>query len=87
MKIHTTSTGAEGLLLSSGTFIPLWTFSVALNVQDLSISTRDDRANLSSLSSLSSEDRQEFYDYMICRWLAAKNAMVREMWSEVGSPA
>lgn len=87
MKIHTTDAGVDGLLLSSGTFVPIWMFNVTLNVQDLSVSTKKVSAKIdnANLSSLSPEDRLEFYDYMLCRWLAAKEAALRDRWSSVAA--
>lgn len=84
MKLHTTATDVDGLLLSSGTFIPVSDLEVALNVRNLSLSTKRGKLDIEYLSA---GDRAEIYDYMICRWIAARNAMVREMWSDVGSPA
>lgn len=80
MKIHTTVSDVEGLLLSSGKFIALKNFNVTLNVQDLSVATKNGKADLSSLSP---EDRAEFYDYMICRWIAAKETDARNRWASV----
>ena len=84
MKIHTTDTDVDGLLLSSGTFIPVLDLEVSLNVRNLALSAKSGKLDIESLST---GDKAEVYDYMICRWMAARNAMVREMWSEVGSPA
>jgi hypothetical protein len=84
MKLHTTATEVDGLLLSSGTFIPVLDLEVSLNVRNLALATKSGKLDIESLSAA---DKAEVYDYMLCRWLAARNAMVREMWSEVGSPA
>lgn len=77
MKINTS---VNGLICSSGTFIPLCRFDVTLDVQDLSVSTKWGALELSVLSP---QDRAEFYDYMICRWIAAKEADARDRWASV----
>ncbi len=84
MKLHTTDTDVDGLLLSSGTFLPVIDMEVALNVRSLALSTKSGKLDIESLSAA---DKAEIYDFMLCRWMAARNAMVREMWSEVGSHA
>jgi hypothetical protein len=84
MNIHTTDADVDGLRLSSGTFIPVLDLEVSLNVRSLALSTKNGKLDIESLSA---SDKAEIYDYMLCRWLAAKNATVREMWSEVGSHA
>jgi len=80
MKLHTTDADVDGLLLSSGTFIPVLDLEVTLNIRNLSISTKNGKVDLGSLSP---EDKGELYDYIICRWIAAKNACFREVWASV----
>jgi hypothetical protein len=82
MKIHTNNRGIQGLLCSSGTFIPLGSLCISLNVLDLSVNAEKWYDGL-AVESLPLQDRLELYDYVICRWLAAKEACLREKWDTV----
>ncbi len=78
MKTHTTITDVDGLLLSTGKFIPIKNFEVALNTQDLSVTDKGGKTVLDGLSDI---EKAEFYDYMICRWMAARENMFQIFWS------